>query len=79
VAEACALYRTGYPVPPDMRLPSSGGWRMAVNGVGVPPPSQGTERWRDAIRTPRARLTAEEQADPTWGPTGNDDWWADYF
>jgi hypothetical protein len=43
VAEAWALYRAGYPVPPDMRLPSSGSWRMAVNGVGVLlPPLQGT-------------------------------------
>ncbi|KAK1680028.1 hypothetical protein QYE76_040876 [Lolium multiflorum] len=37
VVEAWALYRAGYPVPPGMRLPSNGGWRMAVNGVGVQP------------------------------------------
>jgi hypothetical protein len=61
-----------------MRLPSSGGWRIAVNSVGVPPP-QGTNRWRGTIRTRRARLTDEERADPTWEPTGNDAWWADYF
>jgi hypothetical protein len=68
------LYRTRYPVPTDMRLPNSGGWRMAVNGVSVPPPAAaGTERWRDAIRTQRARLSTEERADPTWAPTGNDD------
>lgn len=79
VAEAWALYRAGYPVLPDMRLLSSGGWRMAVNGVGVRPPPQGTEHWRDAIKTRWARLIAEERADPTWAPTGNDDWWAIYF
>jgi hypothetical protein len=34
VAEAWELYHAGYLVPPDMCVPSSGGWRMAVNGVG---------------------------------------------
>jgi hypothetical protein len=53
VVEAWALYRAWYPIMSDMRLPSNGGWRMAVNGIGVPP-SQGTGRWRDAIRTQRA-------------------------
>jgi hypothetical protein len=53
---------------------------MAVNGVDVPPPPpQGTERWRDATRTRRARLTVEERSDPTWEPTGKDAWWVDYF
>lgn len=42
VAEAWALYHTRYPVPPDMRLPSSGGWRMAVNKICVPPLAAGT-------------------------------------
>jgi hypothetical protein len=36
VAKAWALYCARYPVPPDMRVPSGGGWRMAVNGIGVP-------------------------------------------
>ncbi|KAK1666301.1 hypothetical protein QYE76_054460 [Lolium multiflorum] len=57
--------RAGYLVPQNMRLPSSGGWRMVVNDVGVPPPPHGMERWRDAIRTREAHLTAEERADPT--------------
>jgi hypothetical protein len=25
------------------------------------------------------RLITKERADPTWAPTGNDDWWADFF
>ncbi|KAK1696766.1 hypothetical protein QYE76_013463 [Lolium multiflorum] len=79
VAEAWALYRAGYPVPPDMRLPSSGGWRMAVNGIGVPPPPPGTDRWRDAIRARRSGLTADERADMTWAANGNDAWWVAYF
>jgi hypothetical protein len=45
---------------------------MAVNVVGVPPSPPGTECWRDAIRAQRAKLTAEERADPTWAATGND-------
>jgi hypothetical protein len=66
VAEAWAMYRAGYPVPPDMRLPSNSGWKMAVNSVGVPtPPREGAERWKKMIRARRARLTAEERADPT--------------
>ena len=66
VAEVWALYHVGYPIPPDMRLPSSGGWRMAVNGIGIPPPpSPGTECWRDSIRARRSALTADERADPT--------------
>jgi hypothetical protein len=66
VKEAWALYRPGYPVPPDMRLPSSGGWKMAVNGIGVPlPPSPGIERWMDAIRPRRSALDADERVDPT--------------
>ena len=80
VPQAWALYRAGYPVPPDMRLPSSGGWRMAVNGIGVPPPlSLGMERWRDAIRARRSALNAVERSDPTWAATGNDSWWIAYF
>ncbi|KAK1608765.1 hypothetical protein QYE76_032438 [Lolium multiflorum] len=73
VAEAWALYRARYPVPPGVRLPSNGGWRMPVNGIGVPLLLLGTDRWRDAIRTQCARLSAEERADPTCTPTGNDD------
>ena len=43
VGQAWALYEVRYPVPPDMRLPSSGGWKMADNGIGIPPPpSPGT-------------------------------------
>jgi hypothetical protein len=56
-----------------MRLPSSDGWKMAVNGIGVPPPPKpGTDQWRDAIKSRRAQLTAEEQLDPTWAVNNND-------
>jgi hypothetical protein len=58
-----------------MRLPSSGSWKMAVNGIGVPPPpTPGTERWKDAIRARRAELDAEDRADPTWAAKNNDAW-----
>jgi hypothetical protein len=77
VKEAWALYHTGYPVPPDMRLPSSGGWKIVVNGIDIPPP--GTERWKDAIRARRDQLDADERADPTWAAKNNDAWWATYF
>jgi hypothetical protein len=66
VVEAWVIYRVGYPVPPDMHLPSNGRWRMAINNIGVPPPlARGTDRWRDSIRARRSALTADEQADPT--------------
>jgi hypothetical protein len=53
---------------------------MAVNGIGVPLPLlPGTNRWRDVIMTHRALLGTEERTNPTWAPTGNDDWWADFF
>jgi hypothetical protein len=51
---------------------------MAVNGIGVPP-TPGTDRWRDAIRTQHAHLSAEERADPPWATTGNDDSWVDFL
>ncbi|XP_051229939.1 uncharacterized protein [Lolium perenne] len=81
VLEAWALYHAGYPVPPDMRLPSSGGgWKMAVNGIGVlPPPKSGTEQWRDGIKAQRVQFTSEERADPTWVAKDNNDWWVTYF
>ncbi|KAK1681808.1 hypothetical protein QYE76_042656 [Lolium multiflorum] len=80
VAEAWALYHARYPVPPDMRLPSSGGWKMAVNGIGIPPPPKpGTDQWRDGIKARRAQLTAEERLDPTWAANNNDAWWKTYF
>jgi hypothetical protein len=63
-----------------MRLPSSGGWKMAVNGIGVPPPPKPkTDQWRDAIKARRAQLTAEERRDPTWAVNDNDAWWTTYF
>ncbi|KAK1681683.1 hypothetical protein QYE76_042531 [Lolium multiflorum] len=58
--------------PPDMRLPSSGGRKMAVNGIGVPPPPPKTDQWRDAIKARRAQPTAEERRDPTWAVNDND-------
>ncbi|KAK1616134.1 hypothetical protein QYE76_021651 [Lolium multiflorum] len=80
VAEAWALYHTRYPVPLDMRLPSSSGWKMVVNGIGVPPPPKpGTDQWRDGIKARRAQLSAEERLDPTWAANNNDDWWKAYF
>jgi hypothetical protein len=72
VVEAWAMYHTRYPIPPDMHLPTSSGWRMAINGIVVPPPP-GTEKWRDAIRAQRMCFRAEERADPTWAPTSNDE------
>ncbi|KAK1605607.1 hypothetical protein QYE76_029280 [Lolium multiflorum] len=61
-----------------MRLPSSSGWKMAMNGIGVPPPKPGTDQWRDDIKARRAQLTADKRLDPTW-TANNDDWWKTYF
>jgi hypothetical protein len=48
VTEAWALYAARYSVPPDMPLPSSGGLKMAVNGIDILlAPASGTDRWRD--------------------------------
>jgi hypothetical protein len=45
-----ALYDARYLVPPDMRLLSSGGWKMAVNRVGIPPAAMsGMERLHKEI------------------------------
>ncbi|KAE8792067.1 Homeobox protein KNOX3 [Hordeum vulgare] len=41
-SEARFLYEADYPVPPDMRVPSS--WRLSAGGVLVPPPSCGSDR-----------------------------------
>ncbi|XP_071678350.1 uncharacterized protein [Lolium perenne] len=80
VAEAWALYHARYPVPPDMRLPSNGGWKMAVNGIGVPPPPKPRmDQWWDAVKARRAQLTAQERLDPTWAVDNNDAWWTTYF
>jgi hypothetical protein len=57
-----------------MHLPSSGGWKMAMNGIGVPPPPKpGTDQWRDIIKARRAQLTAKERAGLTWVANNNDD------
>jgi hypothetical protein len=54
VAEAWALYHVWYPVPPNIRLPSSGSWKMAANGIGVPPlPAPDMQRWRGEIKAHR--------------------------
>ncbi|KAK1610388.1 hypothetical protein QYE76_034061 [Lolium multiflorum] len=54
--------------------------KMAVNGIGVPPPPKpGMDQWRDAIKARRAQITAEERLDPTWAVDDNDAWWTTYF
>jgi hypothetical protein len=63
-----------------MLLSSSGGWKMAVNGVGIPSaPTPGTEWWREDIWLHRRSLSEEERADPTWRVSGNDGWWVQFF
>ena len=80
VAQAWALYDARYPVPPDIRLPSSGGWKMATNGIGIPPPpTLRTQRWQDEIREYRRGLEPHERVDPTWAAKDNDAWWVDVF
>jgi hypothetical protein len=80
VAKAWALYEARYPVPPDMHLPGGGAWKMAVNGIGIPPaPMPGTELWFQEIRDQRRRLQPEELSDPTWAATDNNAWWVDFF
>jgi hypothetical protein len=45
------MYEAWYHVLPNMRMPRSGGWKMAVNGIFIPPePTPGMNRWRDEIR-----------------------------
>jgi hypothetical protein len=69
-AEALELYMARYRVLWKMRLPSSSGWKMAVNGVSIP-----------VMPTPRqvqrCRLQPMERTDPTWVATDNDEWWID--
>jgi hypothetical protein len=77
VAEAWSLYGARHKVP---RPPSSGGWKMAVNGIGIlPAPTPGTNRWRDEIRAQRRRLRLDERVNPTWAATDNDTWWVNFF
>ena len=79
VDEAWLLYRERYPTPPDNRVPS-GSWRMAPNGIPVPPVSRpGSQAWTEQVLFHRSRLTAEERASPLWRSHDNDEWWLAVF
>jgi hypothetical protein len=63
-----------------MRLPRCDGWKMVVNGIGIPlAPTSGMEHWREDIWLHRRVLSPEERADPTWMATGNNAWWMEFF
>ena len=79
VEEAWLLYSQRYPKPPDQRVPS-GGWRMAPNGIPVPPvPRPGSSAWTEQVLFHRRRLTAEERASPLWRSHNNDAGWLGVF
>jgi hypothetical protein len=45
ITKGWALHKSRCPVSPDMRPPSSGGWKIVVNTVGIPSaPTAQTER-----------------------------------
>src|SRR4051812_18097854 len=52
-SEAWALYRAGYPCPPDMRVPSVAvvrlRWELSVGAIPVPPVPYGEAEFRQAI------------------------------
>ena len=62
--EARMLYEAGYPVSPDMRVPSE--WRLSAGGVPVPPPPEGADR-------------VEEIQMVLAGFTANHAFWTQYF
>lgn len=80
--EAWALYRCGYPCPPDMRVPGASGgqgaWALSAGGIPVPPIPVGAE-FEDAIDEVRAGLTAAQAAEPRWRAEGNSAFWTLYF
>ena len=79
VEEAWLLYGERYPTPPDNRVPS-GGWRMAPNGIPVPPvPRPGSQAWTEQQLFHRRRLSAEDRASAVWRMRDNDDWWNAVF
>ena len=79
VEEARLLYANRYPCPPGYRPPSCG-WKLAANGVAVPPvPRQRSEAWFDEICSYRRALTPAERASPMWDVQGNDAHWIEVF
>jgi hypothetical protein len=76
--EAWALYRAGYPCPPDMRVPGASGgqgaWQLSAGGIPVPPVPAGVE-FDYAIAEVREGLTEEQATDPRWRAEGNDAFW----
>ena len=80
--EAWALYLTGYPCPPDMRVPDAsdgqGPWALSVGGISVPPVPFGAD-FEYTVEEARAILTEEHAADPRWRVEGNDAFWTLYF
>ena len=77
--EAWALYRVGYPCPPDMRVPSVAAgqprWQLSAGGIPVPPVPTGEAEFRHAIDEVRGGLTPDQAAQPRWREEGNDAFW----
>lgn len=65
---------------PDYQRPS-GGWRMARNGVPVPPvPTPCTTKWHEAIHEVRHGLSLEERRNRLWRTLAdNEAWWHDHI
>ena len=80
VEEAWLIYAERYPTPPDNRVPS-GGWRMAPNGIPVPPvPQPDTRPWLEQVRYHRRRLSDDERRSPlSMTDDDNNQWWLGVF
>ena len=63
--ETRLLFKAGYLVPPDMRVP--GAWRISAGGVPVPPPSTGAMRRAEIARI-RASLPLAATEGPRYVP-----------
>ena len=80
--EAWVMCQTGYPCPPDMRVPGAsvgqGSWHLSTGGVPVPPIPTCVE-FDYAIAEVRRGLTEEQAVDPRWRAENNFTFWDTYF
>ena len=74
VDEARLLHRARYMVPPDMRAPSGGEWRIGRGGYLVAPIPIGDTRQVDIYDHFWRGLNDEQRADPYWDPDNVQAW-----